>query len=76
MFFRSLIYPKIKKNEYNLQNRIKLSEIIVISNDENIYQNTNYFNKKKQKFNNSPYLNNTNNTNNLINNEENICDMV
>jgi len=73
MFFRSLIYPKIKKNENNLQNKIKLSEIIIIPNDENFKLN------KKQKINNSPYINNTNNTNNtnkVINNEENICDMV
>ena len=67
MFFRSLIYPKIKKNENNLQNKIKLSEIIIIPHDENFKLN------KKQKINNSPY---TNNTNKIINNEENICDMV
>jgi len=65
MFFKSLIYPKKKA--------IKLAEIIVIQFDENenINQNKNYFyEKRKQKINKTPYINNINN------NEDIFCDMV
>ena len=68
MFFKSLIYPKKKG--------IKLAEIIVIQFDENenINQNKNYFyEKKQQKINKTPYINNINNINN---NEDIFCDMV
>jgi hypothetical protein len=65
MFFKSLIYPKKKG--------IKLGEIIIIPYDEseNINKNKNYFyERNKQKFNKTPYINN------IKNNEDIFCDMV
>ena len=58
MFFKSLLYPKIKikRNDNNYISNIKLDKIVVISIDENVDFN-NFYEKRKQ---NSPYNNNKN----------------
>jgi hypothetical protein len=53
MFFKSLLYPKIKRNDNNYISNIKLDKIVVISIDENVDFN-NFYEKRKQ---NSPYNN-------------------
>ena len=54
MFFKSLLYPKIKRDDK--YSNIKLNKIVVISIDENIDNNNinNFYEKRKQ---NSPYNN-------------------
>ena len=47
MFFKSLLYPKIKRNDNYLSN-IKLDKIVVISINENVNIN-NFYEKRKQK---------------------------
>ena len=51
MFFKSLLYPKIKRDDK--YSNIKLEKIVIISIDENININ-NFYERKKQ---NSPYNN-------------------
>ena len=59
MFFRSLLYPKIKRdNDYS---KMELAKIVVIPIDENTNQNTskkinNFYDSIKQK--KSPYVEN------------------
>jgi hypothetical protein len=52
MFFKSLLYPKIKRNDNYISN-IKLNKIVIIPFDENVDIN-NFYEKRKQ---NSPYNN-------------------
>ena len=47
MFFKSLLYPKIKRNDKYISN-IKLDKIVVIQNNENL-DNINSFYEKKNK---------------------------
>jgi hypothetical protein len=53
MFFKSLLYPKIKRNDKYISN-IKLDKIVVIQNNENLDNINSFYEKKKQ---NSPYNN-------------------
>jgi hypothetical protein len=50
MFFKSLLYPKIKRNDNYIAN-IKLDKIVIIPIDENVNIN-NFYEKIKP---NSPY---------------------
>ena len=53
MFFKSLLYPRIKRNDN--YSTIKLEKIVVIPIDENIDININNFYEKRKP--NSPYNN-------------------
>jgi hypothetical protein len=67
MFFKSLLYPKIKRNDNYISN-IKLNKIVIIPFDENVDIN-NFYEKRKQ---NSPYNNKNIEKEYFIE----ICDMV
>ena len=55
MFFKSLIYPKIKRN--NDYSKMELAKIVIIPIDENNNQKTNnFYDSIKQK--KSPYFEN------------------